>query len=248
MDVKRIRGKTEQEIFRFSVVITLGFTSLLWIIMAFHWALDFDFKYLGILPRTWKGMVGILTGPLVHGDIFHLLSNSFPILILGIAVFYFYYRIAAEVVAWIYLTTGFWVWLIGRDAYHIGASGIVYGVAAFLFFSGIFRRNYRLLTVTLIVLFLYGGMIYGLFPNRMEPEVSWESHLLGALSGILLAFYFRKEKVIDDYLETDEEELVPDDEEMEDQSYYSKPTATIDINYQYEVRRRSKKSSKNKGK
>ena len=111
---------------------------------------------------------------------------------LGIGLWYFYYNIALEVFLWIYFVSGFWVWLLAREAYHIGASGLVYGIAAFLFFSGLIRRDNRLMVVSAIVIFLYGGMLYGIFPNLVDSNVSWESHLLASLVGSILAFMFRK--------------------------------------------------------
>lgn len=206
--------------------------------MAMQWAYDLKMSHYGILPRTLKGIPGIITGPLIHGDIFHLISNTIPLLILCVTLFYFYYRIAGEIFIWIYLVTGFWVWLIARDAYHIGASGLVYGMASFLFFSGLFRRNSRLLVVTLIVLFLYGSMVYGVFPNPSEPNISWESHALGVVCGLLLAAYFRKIKVINDHGEDHEDEdkhvgVDNSDDAGDDHPVFSDPTATIEGNYQY---------------
>ena len=136
-------------------------------------------------------MVGILTAPLIHGTFIHLLSNTFPLLFLIVAVFYFYDKIALEVFAWIYLITGFWVWIAAREAYHIGASGLVYGLATFLFFSGIFRRDARSVAVAVAIAFLYNGMVQGIMPGD-DPNVSWESHLLGSVAGIFCSFYFRK--------------------------------------------------------
>lgn len=177
-------------IFQKSVIFSLGFTFLLWIIKAVEWGTATDLGVFGILPRTLPGIMGIFTGPLIHGDTIHLLSNTFPLLLLLLAVFYFYNKIALEVFSWIYLITGFWVWLAARQAYHIGSSGLVYGLAAFLFFSGLFRKDARSIAVALCIAFLYGGMLQGLFPT--SQGVSWESHLLGSAAGILCSFYFRK--------------------------------------------------------
>lgn len=149
-----------------------------------------DLGVWGILPRSLSGLVGILTAPLIHGSAFHLLSNTFPLIVLLVAVFYFYDKIAIEVFIWIYMTTGFWVWVMAREAYHIGASGLVYGLAAFLFFSGIFRKDARSVAVSLAIAFIHGGMLQGLVPT--ESRVSWESHLLGFAAGIFCSFYFRK--------------------------------------------------------
>ena len=137
-------------------------------------------------------MMGIVTAPLIHGTFVHLLSNTFPLIFLMIAVFYFYEKIALEVFVWIYLVTGFWVWVAARQAYHIGASGLVYGLATFLFFSGLFRRDIRSVAVATAIGFLYSGMVQGIFPTT--ENISWESHLLGAGAGMFCAFYFRRSK------------------------------------------------------
>jgi membrane associated rhomboid family serine protease len=178
---------------RNSIFFVFTFTLMLWLVKALEWAVAMDFGFLGILPRTLSGTMGIVTAPLVHGDVLHLLSNTFPLLLLGISVFYFYDRIALEVFVWIYFMSGFWVWMAARDAYHIGASGLVYGLVSFLFFSGLFRRDVRSLSISLIVIFLYGGMVQGLFP--INERISWESHLLGALAGAFAAFFYRDTKL-----------------------------------------------------
>lgn len=182
-------------IFRRSIVIALSFVFLLWLIRALEDSMMVDLGVWGILPRSIGGLVGILTAPLIHGSAFHLLSNTFPLIMLLIAVFYFYEKIATEVFIWIYITTGFWVWVMAREAYHIGASGLVYGLAAFLFFSGIFRKDARSIAVSLVIAFIHGGMLQGLVPA--ESSVSWESHLLGSAAGIFCSFYFRKVPEID---------------------------------------------------
>ncbi len=119
-----------------------------------------------------------------------MLSNTFPLILLGIGVFYFYNRIAKEVFLWIYFLSGFFVWIIARDAYHIGASGIVYGLVSFLFISGLVRKDTRSIAISLIILVLYRGMIYGLIPGN--ESISWESHVMGASVGLVAAIYFRK--------------------------------------------------------
>ncbi len=176
---------------RQSILFAIGFTALLWLIRAIEWGASLDLGVFGILPRTPLGMVGIITAPLVHGTFLHLLSNTFPLLLLLVATFYFYNKIALEVFLWIYLITGFWVWVAARQAYHIGASGIVYGLAAFLLFSGIFRKDIRSVIVAVAIAFLYNGMLQGLLPNATQQNVSWESHLLGSVAGVFCSFYFR---------------------------------------------------------
>lgn len=175
---------------RRSIYFTLSFVALIWLIKTTEYIFHLDFSEFGILPRTLNGSVGIITAPLVHGDVFHLLSNTFPILVLGVGLFYFYDRIALSVILLIYLITGFWVWIAARDAYHIGASGLVYGLLSFLLLSGFLRRDTKTLAISFIVLFLYGTTLFtGIFPS--QPGVSWESHLMGAIAGIFCAIYFK---------------------------------------------------------
>lgn len=188
--MKYIKSQSEKFIFRRSIVIALGFVFLLWLVRAWEDVMSIDLGGWGILPRTANGLVGIITAPLIHGSAVHLLSNTFPLVMLLIAVFYFYDKIATEVFVWIYIITGFWVWVIAREAYHIGASGLVYGLAAFLFFSGVFRKDARSMAVSLVIAFIHGGMVQGLVPT--QESVSWESHLLGSAAGVFCSFYFRK--------------------------------------------------------
>ena len=180
----------EFKILQRGVYLTLSFVLILWVIKSVEWASHLDLGLYGILPRTVKGSLGIVTGPLIHGDVIHLMSNTIPLIILGVGLFYFYHKIAIEVFFWIYLASGFWVWIIGREAYHIGSSGLVYGLVMFIFWGGILRRNPRSLAISMIIFFLYGGMIYGLFP--FDESISWESHIMGSVAGIFLAFYFKK--------------------------------------------------------
>lgn len=148
----------------------------------------YRFSWLGILPRTLSGLSGILFTPFLHGSLGHLLSNSIPLLVLGGGLIYFYRSIAYKVLLWIWFIDGLGVWLLGRDAYHIGASGLVYGIAAFLIFSGLLRRNRNLLALSLAVVFVYGSLIWGMFPYI--PDISWEAHLFGFLAGIYFSVHF----------------------------------------------------------
>ncbi|MBI4647524.1 MAG: rhomboid family intramembrane serine protease [Bacteroidia bacterium] len=180
----------EKKIFVHSLIFPLFFSIVLWIIKIIEILHGNNFSSLGILPRKLVGLAGIFTAPLIHGDFFHLFDNTFPLLMLSITVFYFYKKIAYQLFFLIYFISGFWVWLIAGSAYHIGASGLIYGLSAFILFSGIIRHDLRLLTIFLIVIIMYGGLIWGIFP--VKENVSWESHLMGALSGMLLAVIFRK--------------------------------------------------------
>jgi len=143
----------------------------------------------GVYPRESKGLIGILSGAFIHGDWKHLFNNSVPLLVLGTALYHFYKGLANRV--WIYslLYTGTLLWLGGRPSFHIGASGLVYALASFLFFSGFIRKHHSLMALSMSVVFLYGGMVWGIFPS--EEHISWEGHLFGAVNGLFWAIYFR---------------------------------------------------------
>lgn len=145
----------------------------------------------GVKPRTTGGLLGILTMPFIHGSYEHLLNNSLPLLVLGWALFKFYPTIAWKALLGIWFIGGIWLWISGRDAYHIGASGVVYGLAAFLFLSGWLRREKRVAALSLAIVFIYGGMWWGILP--VKPTVSWEGHLWGAIAGFAMAVYLRKQ-------------------------------------------------------
>jgi membrane associated rhomboid family serine protease len=156
-----------------------------------QWFSGYNWARLGIFPRSLLGAVGILTAPLVHGDWLHLVSNLFSLLILCTATFLFYPRESGSVLTVAYFGTGIGVWLLARPSYHIGVSGQVYALASFLFFSGVFRQNRASLMIALGIGVLYGGMLQGVFPQVGQLNVSWESHLLGALVGGILAWHHR---------------------------------------------------------
>ncbi len=174
---------------RDSLSVPLKFVALLWVIQIFQWISPFELGYLGIFPRTLSGAKGILLSPLLHSGLEHLLSNTPPLLVLWAMIRFFYPRIANPVFLMIYLLTGLAVWAFARPVYHIGASGVIYGLVAFVFWSGIFRRNIRAIALALVVAFYYGSMFIGILP--IKPGVSWESHLLGGLAGILVAFLYK---------------------------------------------------------
>ncbi len=189
---KAIREE-EQRMLR-SLLIPLLLVVLMWAVKVIEIVGEYDFSILGILPRNWSGLPGIILTPFLHGDLSHLMANSVPILVLGSALFYFYRDIAWKIVAFAWLFTGIWVWIGARPSYHIGASGIVYALSAFIFTSGIIRRHTGLMSVALIVVFLYGSLIWGIFPEFFPKEpISWESHLFGLVAGVALAVYYRHE-------------------------------------------------------
>lgn len=154
----------------------------MWLIFCLEISLGLNLGQYGIYPRTVHGLVGILTAPLLHASLSHLVSNTIPLLFLGGAVFMFYEQIATRVFLSCYLITNALVWVIGRPNYHIGASGLIYGLAGFLMFYGIFRRDFKSLLISIIVIIIYGGLVYGVLPTN--THVSFESHLMGFLVGI----------------------------------------------------------------
>jgi len=145
----------------------------------------------GVYPRDLSGLKGILFYPLIHGSLEHLFNNSVPLFVLLFVLFYFYPTLAVRTVVLIYFLSGMWIWISARQNFHIGASGVVYGLASFLFFSGMFRKDNRMMALSLMVAFLYGSMVWGIFP--FQERVSWEGHLWGAVSGLALAFLYRKQ-------------------------------------------------------
>jgi membrane associated rhomboid family serine protease len=175
-----------------SLVVSGAFLVLLWAIHFVTWVLGADLSWLGVMPRSLSGLLGILTMPLVHGDWGHLMSNSVPVLALGAGILYFYPKIAVKSIGLMWLGTGLFTWAFARGAsHHIGASGLIYAYAAFLFFSGIFRRDTAALIVALLVAMVYGSMVWGVLPS--DPRVSWEGHLMGAVNGIFFAWVLRKQ-------------------------------------------------------
>lgn len=164
----------------------------LWLVYWVELRFGFNFNVHGLQPRTFSGLQGILFSPFIHSGIEHLYNNSLPLFILLAALFYFYEAVRFKVLLWGLLLTGVFTWLIGRDSYHIGASGLVYMLTSFLFFKGIWSKNYRLIALSLIVVFLYGSMVWGIFPQK--ERISWEGHLAGLLTGVVLALVFKVKK------------------------------------------------------
>jgi membrane associated rhomboid family serine protease len=166
---------------------------LIWTLYIGDYQLNWQLYKLGVLPREVNGLVGILFMPLIHSqnDFNHILNNSLPIVVLLSSLIYFYRSIAFKVFILIWLLTGIGTWLIARENYHIGMSGVIYGLVGFLFISGAVRKYRPLMGLSLFIVFLYGSLIWGIFP--MKEHVSWEGHLTGFIFGILLAYFFRKQ-------------------------------------------------------
>jgi len=174
-----------------SAFIPLMYVLILWLIHFLQFAFHINLTHFGVYPLKLESLIGILFSPLIHGNWEHLISNTVPLIVLGTILFYFYSKSAVKVFILLYFITTIWVWFGARQAYHIGSSGIIYGLASFIFTCGVLLRSVALLSVSLLVVFLYGSLIWGLFP--INWKISWESHISGFILGIILAFYYRNE-------------------------------------------------------
>jgi len=161
----------------------------MWFVYWIEIKFGYNFTAYGVYPRTLGGLKGILFSPFIHGDTRHLFNNSIPVFVFLLLLFYFYQSISFSVLLFGSLISGVLTWIIGKEAYHIGMSGVVYLLFSFIFFSGVFRKHFRLIAVSLIVIFLYGSMFWYIFP--VEKGVSWEGHLSGLLTGLLFVFLYK---------------------------------------------------------
>lgn len=167
------------------------FLFIMWFVYWLEVRFDVNFNHYGIYPQNMKGLRGVLFSPFLHGDIKHLFNNSIPIFVLFASLLYFYEEVSLRVFVIGFFLTGILTWAIGRPSYHIGASGVVYFLFSFIFFSGVFRKYYRLMALSMGVIFLYGSLVWYVFP--IETKISWEGHLSGFIVGLILAYYYRKE-------------------------------------------------------
>ena len=184
-------NKTERKALLNILFFPILFLIIMWMIKLIEYSFGLSFADYGVRPQSLSGLKGILFSPFIHKDFSHLINNSYPILILGGMLFSFYKKIAKQLFLWLFFIAGFWLWIIGRPSFHIGASGIIYALAAFLFISGIIRKNPRLSAISMLIIFLYGSMIWGVLPT--EDHISWEGHLSGFMAGIIVAIFYRKE-------------------------------------------------------
>jgi len=176
-----------------TLLYPLLFVLLIWLVFAIEIRFGLRFNKYGVYPQTLKGLQGILFSPFIHSGIKHLYSNTVPLFVLSSALFYFYRPIAFKVIIYGILLSGFITWLIGRPSYHIGASGLIYVLFSFNFFKGIFAKHYKLIALSLVVVFIYGSMFMYAFP--IDEQISWEGHTAGLIAGLVFALIFRKEIV-----------------------------------------------------
>ena len=209
--------------------------AVMWLVKGAEIYFHTDYHQWGIYPMSLEAWTGIFTMPFVHDDLKHLFSNTVPLIILIAALVYFYRSIALKVILLVWVLDGVWVWLGARPAWHIGASGVVYGLAAFLFFSGVVRKHINLMALSLLIAFLYGGLIWGIFPLMIG--MSWEAHLYGGIAGALLAFVYRGEgpqrKIYDWENEDDSETDTPEQFELTEQQEETGSAPTTQIRYDY---------------
>ncbi len=192
-DIKndRFNEQLERKHLFYSVFFPFCFVFLLSILQLIVTIFGFENAYLGVWPRDTSTLYGIFTMTFIHANFGHLYSNSVAIIVLWGLTHYFYNDISWKVVIFVIVFGNTMLWIAGRPAWHIGASGLVYGLASFVFVSGFIRRNIRMIAISLLVVFLYGGMIWHMFPIEINDPISWEGHLFGAIGGSISALYFR---------------------------------------------------------
>ena len=183
----------DSKLFRYHrAVIVAPFVAVFSIWFVYWLAMRFGYNFVkyGIYPQTIKGLRGVLFSPFIHSGTSHLFNNSVPLAVLLAALYFFYRKLSTKILLYGFFLTGILTWSFARASYHIGASGIVYMLFSFIFFSGIFRKHYRLVALSMVVVFLYGSMVWYVFP--IKEGMSWEGHSSGFIVGFLLAFLYRK--------------------------------------------------------
>jgi membrane associated rhomboid family serine protease len=185
--------QSEQNSFKFRLrtwVIPLYAVLFLWIVLWLDFRFNLHLGRFGIYPKRLSGLIGIVASPFIHKNMAHLANNSLPLFIMLLTLFYFYSKIAFKILIQGTLLLGLLTWLMARPAYHIGVSGVIYLLVSFIFFSGILSKNMPLVAVSMIVVFLYGSLVWYMFPG--QEKMSWEGHLSGFVTGIILAFRYKK--------------------------------------------------------
>jgi len=179
--------------FRLALRLAFAFVGLIWLIHLSSWALGLDSGWMGVRPREWLGLAGVLFAPLVHGSFDHLIANSVPIVVLGTTMLYLYPRASPIVLPAVYFGPGIAVWLFAAGGVHVGASGIAFGLVSYIFFAGMIRRDRRAIAASMLVAFLYGALIWDVLPIR--AGMSWETHLAAAAIGLVLAIALRRRDI-----------------------------------------------------
>lgn len=213
-----------------ALMMTFVYLFICWLLYFLQWDMGPDLRQYGVRPREIEGLIGVLLSPFLHANFDHIMNNSLSFAVLNTYFFYFYRQIAWSVFPWMFAGSGLLLWLWGGPGNHIGASGIIYSLTSFLFFSGLFRRSYRMMGVSALVLFSYGSFFWGIFP--LQERVSWEGHLAGAAVGLVLAFHFRHlgpQRKVYDWENEEEEEGVGDI----DDTTSTGTSPSLNISYDY---------------
>ena len=206
-----------------SFIVPVAFMAICWIVKGIEELFNLDFSFLGIKPLQADGIPGIFLFHFLHGSWSHLYANTLPIIVLGSCLYYFYKPIATKIGLLLIFSTGLLTWCGARGSVHIGASALIYGMAYFLMLSGFIRRNRNLVIVSFLVIFLYGSLIWGIYPKyAIENHISWEGHLAGLIMGIALAIVYRKEGPQRDKPDENEDDNENDDSD-EDDRYWDVP-------------------------
>lgn len=193
---------------------------LIWLAFVLNDVFSLQFYEFGLRPRTAKGLIGIFAMPFLHGDYTHLVSNSLPLFLLSFGLFYFFKGKALLILLMTWISSGVLTWVIGQGGVHIGASGMVYALAFFMVTISLIKMETKLLAYTLIIIFLYGSLVWGFFPILFPgKQISWEGHLAGAITGIMLAVFYRHDgpRKKEYFLDEKEEEM---EDEMSDEDKY----------------------------
>lgn len=202
----------EKRLLLSSMLIPVILLMVMWLVKIVEVVFHLDLGFLGIKPLSVEGLPGIVFFHFLHGNWKHLISNSVPILILGTSLYYFYRPIANKILLILLFSTGLLTWCGARGGVHIGASALVYGLCFFLMLSGFLRRDRKLIIISLVVVFLYGSLVWGLYPKyAIENNISWEGHLSGFVMGIVLAFFYKNEgPQREDYIWEDDDDETDD--------------------------------------
>ena len=248
-----MQDPTEKHRITTSLFVPALFLLMMWLIKISEYTFDISLSFLGIAPLKASGLPGIILSPFLHGDWNHLMANSVPAFILIAGLYYFYRSLSTEILMLSVILSGSWVWLGARDGVHIGASGLIYALAAFLMLSGFLRRDNRLMALSFVVVFLYGSLIWGIFPELFpEKNISWEGHLSGLVAGVILAWFYRKKgpqkrryswdmEEEEEITETIAQPADPENESPEERPYWDIPQPDKnDLTVVYRYKKKSK--------
>ncbi len=237
--------ETKDELQYHNSVLTIPIVAIfiIWFVYWLEIKFGLNFNKWGVYPRTFLGFRGVFTTHFIHSNTQHLFNNSVPLFVLLMGLYYFYNKVASKVLIYGALLTGLITWFIGRDSYHIGASGVVYLLFSFIFFSGVVKKHYRLIATSLVAIFLYGSMIWYIFP--VKEGISWEGHLSGFFIGFIFAIVYRNQGITKEkykFSKTDFDDMFDEhgnyipptfEEENIEENNIIEPTTSISYRYIY---------------